>query len=315
MTGSRLALITCCLTLAALCGGCYGFGVDANITPLHGGSYSAHSRAVKILFGTPARAPHVQLAHIEVVGTAGMSTAELMSKMEQEAQDVGADAVVAASQDYRTREAGNVLLDILMVAGCVASRGPCHIQDTRYEAPVLRGVAVKYVQRPRRVAARSSRPARRAAPAKKPPAAQAAARSGGPVVALGRVSSMSAVPGPEVTASLTAHLKRRLKAAGVTVARVGARKSDRTIAASIQQADGRCVLRMSVYDNREGRVSHRLKQAGSCSEAALRASVDSMTGKLALVKPAHKKNAAPDEPWAARQRPVASLEDHPRAPY
>lgn len=170
--------------------------------------------------------------------------------------------------------------------------------------------------------ARRGKPVRRAAPPapKKEPAAVRAAASLQmvPVVGFGHIASMSAVPGPEVTASLTSHMIRRLKGEGVTVAMLGERTPDRTLAASIQQTNGQCVLRMSLYDNSERRVTRRLKRQGPCTEAGLKASIDSMTGQLAL-RPSvpAKKTTVPDEPWAAGRhaKPVASLEDHPRAPF
>ena len=239
MTRQIVAIVSLSL-LAALSGGCYGFGVSTNITPLNSGSFSAHSRPVKVLFGASAGAPHQQLAYIEVVGTRGMSTSELMAKMEQKAQDLGADAVVSASHDYKNREAGNVLLDVLSLVGCVATKGPCHVHNNHYTAPVLRGVAVKYVNRPRRmVARRTRRVVRKAAPRRSPaPPPAMPARPQQPVVALGRIASMSAVPGKEVAASLTGHLERRLRARGVAVTRTGQQKPDRTIAASSTEEGG-----------------------------------------------------------------------------
>ena len=127
------------LVLAFVFAGCmYGDEISVSVTPISGKSYPQTSTDPEIYFEdnvTKIDRPFEQVALIEVRGARGSSTAELLSRVRQNAKGVGADAVISITLHYITRQQGEFLSQLL---------DPKNNQPEAYDTVSLTGIAIRY---------------------------------------------------------------------------------------------------------------------------------------------------------------------------
>ena len=86
--------------------------------------------------GQPVARAFRQIAYLEATGKEDARTSDLVKLLKDKARALGADAVISVKKGSRARERGDIITDLI-------ERGDA--DNYRYEAPVLSGLAVKYV--------------------------------------------------------------------------------------------------------------------------------------------------------------------------
>jgi hypothetical protein len=143
--------------------GCYGFDTYTKVTYLNAKIFPPHKKSVETYFGAiKPENKFVQVALIEAVGERDTTTEQLLQQLQQQARALGADSVISIEKKYTSREQGNLFFDLFGLGVCIADTAATvsnpkkhkhhnhHVCDgpitaTEYAAPVLTGVAVRYV--------------------------------------------------------------------------------------------------------------------------------------------------------------------------
>jgi len=132
--------------LAFLLLGCtYGYGIDSQVTRVNMSYPRTHS--VHMMFGRYPERNYQQIAYIRVTGEERSDTTDLLMEMEKEAKGLGADAVVGITRTTVQRRAGSGFIDALELISAINDPTTRKVdkEDEEYTAPLLEGVAVKYI--------------------------------------------------------------------------------------------------------------------------------------------------------------------------
>ncbi|NIR49943.1 YbjQ family protein [candidate division KSB1 bacterium] len=113
--------------------GCsYGLSTRTNVARISDTDYEPHERPIDVLFeDSKTEKEYVQIAFIEIRGGRGYkdsSSDALLRKMKQEAQKLGADALVNVKVAPMTREAGYLFDE----------------EEEHYSTIFMTGIAIKY---------------------------------------------------------------------------------------------------------------------------------------------------------------------------
>lgn len=129
------------LPVLSLFGCSYGYTVRSEAT-LIGATYTP-SASVDIFFGEYRGSENIeQIAFIRALGAQYSRTPELLDKLKMKAKSLGADAIIEIKTSDTERRSGLLALD-LMTIGSTDRRDD---ENDTYYAPVLSGIAVKYVE-------------------------------------------------------------------------------------------------------------------------------------------------------------------------
>lgn len=121
------------ITLVSSC--TYGYSAATDVTYSRSYAYKPHNRTVEIYFGDNKPSQEYRsIGLIEVQGGKYFSMDALVAKLRRQAQAIGADAVIDIRKSYTQRERGS-LLDALTEE-----------KPEIYTAPVITGIAIKYIQ-------------------------------------------------------------------------------------------------------------------------------------------------------------------------
>ena len=125
----------------SLFGCAYGYSVSSETTLI--GSTYIPSERVDVFFGEYRGDEKLeQIAFIRALGARYSRTPELLDKLKIKAKSLGADAIIEIKTSDTERRSGLLALD-LMTIGSTDRRND---EDDTYNAPVLSGIAVKYVE-------------------------------------------------------------------------------------------------------------------------------------------------------------------------
>ena len=125
----------------SLFGCAYGYSVSSETT-LIGNTYIP-SEKVDVFFGEYRGDEKLeQIAFIRALGAQYSRTPELLDKLKIKARSLGADAIIEIKTSDTERRSGLLVLD-LMTIGSTDRRDD---ENDTYNAPVLSGIAVKYVK-------------------------------------------------------------------------------------------------------------------------------------------------------------------------
>jgi uncharacterized protein YbjQ (UPF0145 family) len=128
------------LPVLSLLGCSYGYTVRSEAT-LIGSTYTP-SASIDVFFGEYRGSQNLeQIAFIRALGAQYSRTPELLNKLKMKAKSLGADAIIEIKTSDTKRGSGLLALDLITIG----STGKKDDNDT-YNAPVLSGIAVKYVE-------------------------------------------------------------------------------------------------------------------------------------------------------------------------
>jgi hypothetical protein len=128
-------LYACCLLLI----GCtYGYNIAVDTTPIANKVYPSTTDPIEVYYEDAnlkfAKA-YDQIAMIEVKGTSGSASSQLLYEMKEKAKYLGADAIINIKQHHVAREQGEILSELL------------NREESKpyiYDAISLTGIAIKY---------------------------------------------------------------------------------------------------------------------------------------------------------------------------
>ncbi|MBS3915642.1 MAG: hypothetical protein KG003_14200 [Bacteroidetes bacterium] len=125
-----LVLITFCVESCS-----YGNRIAIQVTKINEAHFEKSHSQVEVYFEeTQPPKEFMQIAFIEVTGTEYSSTDTLLSALKTNAQSVGADAVIMVKKQYKNRQTGELISELMNK----------DIKPNEYSAPILTGIAIKY---------------------------------------------------------------------------------------------------------------------------------------------------------------------------
>lgn len=132
--------------LFSLYGCMYGYSIDSETT-LIGNSYRPNngpSYAIDVYFGEyRGSKKYEQIAFIRALGEEYSRTPELLEELKHKANSLGADAIIEIKTSDTQRERGSIFVNLLSIA---AADDTTEREEDTYNAPVLSGIAVKYIE-------------------------------------------------------------------------------------------------------------------------------------------------------------------------